>query len=42
MLEVATLDDLPSTVCVSNEIEDWNLHVFKMITGINKSRTLSK
>ena len=25
-----------------NETEDLNLHVFKMITGINESRTLAK
>ena len=29
-------------MCVSNEIEDLNLHVFNMITGINESITLTK
>ena len=27
-------------MCVSNEIEDLNLHVFNMITGISESITL--
>ena len=35
-----TLDDLSSRICVPNETEDLNLHVFNMITGINKSRAL--
>ena len=29
-------------MCVPNETEDLNLHVFNMITGINESRTLTK
>ena len=29
-----TLDDLSSRVCVPNEKEDLQLHVFNMITGI--------
>ena len=37
-----TLDDLSSRVGVPNETEDLNLHVFNIITGINKSRTLTK
>ena len=37
-----TLDDLFNRVFVPNEAEDLNLHVFNMITGINKSRTLAK
>ena len=36
------LDDLSSKVCVPNETEDLNLHVFNWITGINESRTLTK
>ena len=35
-------DDLSNRLCVSNETEDLNLHVFNMIAGRNKSRTLSK
>ena len=37
-----TLDDLSSKVGTQNEIEDLELYVFKMITEINKSRTLTK
>ena len=37
-----TLDDLLSRVCVPNETEGLNLHVFDMITGSNESRTLTK
>ena len=29
-------------MCVPNETEDLNLHVFNMITGINESKTLTK
>ena len=36
-----TLDDLSNNVCVPNETEDLNLHVFNMIKGINKSRKLT-
>ena len=37
-----TLHDLSSRVCVPNETEDLNLHVFNMITGINKSKKIIK
>ena len=37
-----TLDDSFNRVFVPNEVEDLTLHVFNMITGINKSRTLAK
>ena len=37
-----TLIDIPKRVCVENETEDLNFHVFNMITGINESRTLTK
>ena len=37
-----TLDDLSCKVCVPNESEDLNLNVLNMITGINKSRTLTE
>ena len=37
-----TLNDLSNKVCVPNKIEDLNLSVFNMITGINKSKTLTK
>ena len=37
-----TLDDLSSRVCVLNETENLNVHVFNIITGINESRTLTK
>ena len=37
-----TLNDLSNKVCVPNKTEDLNLSVFKMITGINKSKTLTK
>ena len=29
-------------MCVANETEDLNLHVFEMVAGINESRTLTK
>ena len=35
-----TFDDLSNRVCVGNETEDLNLHVFNMIAGTNASRTL--
>ena len=38
MLEV----DLSNKVCVSNKIEDLDLSVFNMITGINGSKILTK
>ena len=34
-----TLDDLCSRVCVSNETENLNLHVFNMIKRIKESKT---
>ena len=37
-----TLNDLSKKVCVPNTMEDLNLGVFNMITGINKSKTLTK
>ena len=36
-----TLDGLSSRVCVQNETENLNLHVFNMITGINEAKTLT-
>ena len=37
-----TLNDLSNKVYVPNKREDLNLSVFNMITGINKSKTLTK
>ena len=37
-----TLNNLSNKVCVRNKTEDLNLSVFNMITGINKSKTLTK
>ena len=37
-----TLSDLSSKVCIPNKTEDLNLRVFNLITGINKSKTLTK
>ena len=37
-----TLNDLSNTVCVPNKTGDLNLSVFNIITGINKSKTLTK
>ena len=37
-----TLNDLSNKVCVPNKIEDLNLSVFNMITGINGSKTFTK
>ena len=37
-----TLNDLLNKVCVPNEIEDLNLSVLNMVTGINESNTLTK
>ena len=37
-----TLNDLSNKVCVPNKIEDLNLRVFNMITGINESTNLKK
>ena len=36
-----TLNDSPNKICVPNKSEDSNLRVFDMITGINKSKTLT-
>ena len=36
-----TLDDLSNKVCVPNKTENLNLNMFNMITGINKSKTLT-
>ena len=36
-----TLNDLSNKVCVPNKTEDLNLSVFRMITGINESKTLT-
>ena len=36
------LDGLSNRVCVPNETEDLNLHVFCMTQGINESRALAK
>ena len=37
-----TLNDLSNKVCVPNKIEDSNVNVFNIITGINESETLTK
>ena len=37
-----TLNHLSNKVCVPNKIEDLNLSVLNMITGINESKTLAK
>ena len=37
-----TLNDLSNGLCVPDKTEDLNLNVFNMITGINKSKTLTK
>ena len=37
-----TLNDLSNKVCIPNKTEDLNLSVFNMITGINKSKILTK
>ena len=36
-----TLNDLSSKVCIPNKIENLNLSMFNMITGINESKTLT-
>ena len=36
------INDLSNKVCVPNKIEDLNLNVLDMITGINESKTLTK
>ena len=37
-----TINSLSNKVCIPNKIEDINLGVFRMITGINKSKTLAR
>ena len=37
-----TLDDLSDRISAPNKTEDLNLSVFNMITGINKSKSLTK
>ena len=37
-----TLNDLSNKVCVPNKTEDLNLSLFNLITGINKSKALTK
>ena len=37
-----TLNHLSNKVCVPNKIEDLNVSVLNMITGINESKTLAK
>ena len=37
-----TLNDTSSRICVINKIKVVNLRIFKMITGINESKTLTK
>ena len=37
-----TLNDLSNKGCVPNTTEDLNLRAFKMITGINESKTSTK
>ena len=37
-----TFNDLSNKVCVSNKTDDLNLSVFNMITGKDKSETLTK
>ena len=37
-----TLNDLSNKVCVPNRTEHLNLSIFDMITGENKSKTLTK
>ena len=34
------LNDLSNKVCIPNETEDLNLNVFKIIPGVNESKTL--
>ena len=38
----STLDGLSNQVCVPNETEDLNLHVFSMTQRLSESRTLAK
>ena len=41
-LSCNTLNDLSNKVYVPNKTEGLNLSVFNMITGINKSKTLTR
>ena len=36
------MTDLSNKLCVPNRTEDLKIHVFNMITGINKSKILTK
>lgn len=37
-----TLNDFLSIICVPDKTDDLSLHVFDMITGIDKSKTIAK
>ena len=37
-----TLNDLSNKLCAPNKTEDLNLSMFKTITGIKKTKTLTK
>ena len=37
-----TVSDLSNKIYVLNKTEDWNIHVFNMITGTNESKILTK
>ena len=37
-----TLDDLSNKVCVPNKTEEFDIHVFNMLTGKNESKFLTK
>ena len=37
-----TLNDLSNRLCVPNKTEDLNIHIFKIITGKNESKILTK
>ena len=39
-MNVVTLYDTSSKICVSNKTKHVNLNVFNMITGINESKSL--
>ena len=36
------LKDLSNKLCITNKTEDLNIHVFNMITGINKSKIINE
>ena len=42
VVEFVTLNDVPNKACAANKTQDLNISVFNMITGINKSETLTK